>query len=74
MSTDPRLLVLVAVDWTDRSRHADGSFVTWTSFVRVPDGDGDDDPTLVAAQQVGARVVAQFDGMVTATQVTDALA
>lgn len=72
MSTNPRPVahVRVAVTFTDRTRDADGRFVTDTHDVIVTDDDGD--PTLVAAQQVGARIVAQFDGMVLGAVIVDA--
>ena len=62
MSTSPADRIIVDVTYTDRSRAADGRYNVTTHPVAVTLGDGD--PTLIAAQIVGARIGAQFDGMV----------
>jgi hypothetical protein len=62
----------VEVDFTDRTRNADRTFVTFTSTVRVL-ADTDTQATQMAAQMVAAiRDTAfngeQIDGMVIATR------
>lgn len=59
----------VLVDFTDRTRHDDRTFVMSTTAVRVL-ADDDTEATLVAAQIVAASR-GRHDGFVTRTTITD---
>lgn len=70
MAQNPVFHCTYRVTFTDRTRNPDGAYRTDFSFVDVTDADGD--PSLAAVQQVSARVVAQFDGMVLGADLVDA--
>lgn len=66
------LTYTVQVDFTDRSRNADRTFVTSTRTVTVL-ADNDTEATLVATQLVTA-LRADLDGMPVASRILDCLA
>lgn len=62
----------VNVTWTDRTRAADGGYVTYLARVTVL-ADDDTEATLVAAQLAHA-IRADLDPMILSTRITDCIA